>query len=39
MRETFPDRPFRVLEIDSTAAGGERRAGDEAAAVEPALKG
>ena len=26
MRETFPDRPFRVLEIDSTAAGAERRA-------------
>jgi Icc-related predicted phosphoesterase len=38
MRETFPDRPFRVLEIDSTAAGDER-AGDEAGAVEPALKG
>ena len=38
MRETFPDCPFRVLSIDSTAAGAERRVGDEAAAAEPAPK-
>jgi Icc-related predicted phosphoesterase len=39
MRETFPDRPFRVLEIDTTAGGDERRTAGETAAVETALKG
>ncbi len=39
MRETFPDRPFRVLEIDSTAANGDRRAGADRRAAEHALKG
>jgi Icc-related predicted phosphoesterase len=34
MREAFPERPFRVFEIDTTACDGERRTGGERRAVE-----
>jgi Icc-related predicted phosphoesterase len=40
MREAFPDRPFRLLEIDATApADDERRAGSDRRTPERAFKG
>jgi len=29
MREQFPDRPFRLLELDTTPSDDERRAGSD----------
>jgi Icc-related predicted phosphoesterase len=40
MREHFPRRPFRVIEIDTTAGGGsERRTGGERRAFERVVNG
>jgi Icc-related predicted phosphoesterase len=34
MRELYPERPFRIFEIDTTATGDERRTGPDRRAVE-----
>lgn len=34
MRETFPDRPFRVFDIEATKGGDDHRLGDERRALE-----
>jgi Icc-related predicted phosphoesterase len=34
MRELYPARPFRIFEIDTSAAGDERRTGSDRRAVE-----
>jgi Icc-related predicted phosphoesterase len=39
MREQFPGRPFRILEIDTTASGSERRTGSDRRAFERILNG
>jgi Icc-related predicted phosphoesterase len=39
MRETFPERPFRMFEIDVTAGDDERRGGSERRALERVLNG
>jgi Icc-related predicted phosphoesterase len=39
MREQFPSRPFRLLEIDTTASADERRLGSDRRAVERVLNG
>ena len=39
MRETFPNRPFRVFEIDMTANDDDRRTGGDRRAVERVLNG
>jgi Icc-related predicted phosphoesterase len=39
MREQFPGRPFRILEIDTTVSGGERRTGSDRRAFERILNG
>jgi hypothetical protein len=39
MRETFPERPFRVFEIDMTAADDDRRSGGERRSLERVMNG
>src|SRR3954467_2341591 len=39
MREQFPSRPFRLLEIDTSASVDERRLGSDRRAVERVLNG
>src|SRR4051812_38214061 len=39
MREAFPERPFRVFEIDMTAADDERRSGGERRSLERVVNG
>jgi Icc-related predicted phosphoesterase len=39
MREAFPDRPFRMFEIDMTATDNERRSGSERRGLERVLNG
>lgn len=39
MRETFPDRPFRLLQIDSTPTDDNRRSSGDRRAIEHLLKG